>query len=222
MKRNRMVILLVAAIAILALACDTGNLIAFGNPTPTPPRTSRPTFTPRPVSSPTPENSPTPQASPTVAATSTATRAPSATTRPVVTKPTVPPPPPPPQFPVTLGNSYSCPQGSEVWEVIARINSSSSRTFVGDYVVGLLTPGGAIIKSTVSLPTDQVIAGLWVNCRAEKWYPHNVKLDAPELRGQGPFIVRVMRGKNDPTPLSADTKVDFTQAVRWFVEYTVP
>lgn len=62
--------------------------------------------------------------------------------------------------------------------------------------------------------------GLDINCRVSKWYPYNIKIDTSEFRGQGPFVVRMIKSKTDATPLSADLPIDFSQPKIWFVVYT--
>lgn len=211
------------SLALLALACDAGSLVALVKPpTETPTRTLRPTFTPRPSATDTPEDTATPAATDTPEASPTATRrAVVATPRPAATKP--PAPPPPPQFPVSFQDGYMCPQSGPVWQVIARVNRSSPPAiFLGGYTVGLFSPSGALIKTDETVPDGQQVNGLWINCRVDKVFPYNSKLDAPELRGQGPFIVRVIKSKTDLTPLSPDFKVDFSQQSIWFVFFQAP
>jgi hypothetical protein len=208
-------------IAFVLLACETSSIVALVvKPTVTPTRTRRPTFTPRPSDTATPEPTDTPAATDTLEPSATPTRhVVAATPKPVATKPPAPPP-----LPVSLADGYSCPQSGPVWQVIARVNRSTPPAiFLGGYTIALLNSSGAILKTTVTVPDGQQVNGLWINCRVDKVFPYNSKIDAPEYRGQsGPFIVRVIKSANDPTPLSPDFKVDFSQQAIWFVFFMAP
>jgi len=111
-----------------------------------------------------------------------------------------------------------------VYDVLARIRSASSRKMMGGYFLALLTPGGQIVPGQVfeSVPDEYQFNGLYSNCKVDKWWNHNMKLDAVELRGKGPYLVRVIRSKTDPSPLSKDVQVDFKVPIRWIIEYQVP
>lgn len=222
MGKNRALALLGAAVVMLAiLACDTGSLVSLVSPTATRTKTPRPTFTPLPTSTSTPEDTPAPAATDTPNVPPSPTKRATATVRPATPKPTVPPAPPPPQFPVTFQEGYDCSQGGPVYEIIGRINRSSSPPiFLGNYVLALLSPDGRLLKTAESVPDGQQVMGLDINCRVSKWYPYNIKIDASEFRGQGPFIVRIVKSKTDATPLSADFPVDFSQSKISFVVYT--
>jgi hypothetical protein len=208
-------------VAFALLACEASNVVALVvKPTVTPTRTLRPTFTPRPSATPTPQDTATPQPTdtpePSIAPTR---RVVVATPKPVATKPPAPPP-----LPVSIADGYVCPQSGPVWQVIARVNRSTPPSiFLGGYTIALLNSNGQILKTDVTVPDGQQVNGLWINCRVDKVFPYNSKIDAPEYRGQaGPFIVRVIKSANDPTPLSPDFKVDFTQQAIWFVFFTAP
>jgi hypothetical protein len=221
--KNRTIVFVFAAVAVLTLpACDAGSLIALVSPTATPTRTPRPTFTPRPASSPTPEESPTPAPTATLAASPTPTQRAAATARPA-TKPPAPTPVPGPQFPVTLNEGYFCEQAqSPIWKITGRINRSTEpRIFLGGYVLGLFAADGRFLKASVPSAYDgnqtHTIGG---NCRVEKWYLSNLEIDVTEFRGQLPLIVRIIKSKLDPAPLSKDFRMDFTTPGHYFVEYT--
>ncbi len=223
MKRNRAIVLLASAVALLSLlGCDAIPLISSLRSTATPTRTPRPTFTRRPEFTPTPEDTPTPAltdtpiTSPLPIASPTATRR-VATARPTTPKP--PPPPPPPQFPVTMINNYSCGQGSEVWEIIGSVRRSTSPSiFLGNYVLGLFSSDGRLLKaSDPSYPDGQQVMALDISCQQSKQFPYNIKIDATDFRGKGGFFVRIIKSQGDATPLSDNVPVDFTQPVRWFV-----
>ncbi len=64
------------------------------------------------------------------------------------------------------------------------------------------------------------VVALDISCQQSKQFPYNIKVDATELRGKGPYIIRLMRSKSDATPLAQDLQVDFNQPVRWFVFYS--
>lgn len=224
LKSKRLAMVGVVFLALTLLACEATNLVAMINPpTETPTRTPRPTFTPFPSDTPTPEDTAT------VAPTDTPEPSPTPTRRAVVVPasrpaPTKPPAAPPkPQFAMNLIDGYSCPQSGPVWQVIARVNRSTPPAiFLGGYTVALLSPSGQILKTDVTVPDGQQVNGLWINCRVDKVFPYNSKIDAPDLRGQGPFIVRVIKSKTDPTPLSPDYTVNFSQQAIWFVFFTAP
>ncbi len=223
MNRRRAILLMGAALAALVLlACDGGTLISFSSPTATRTRTRRPTFTPRPSLTPTPSDTETPSASETPNVSATPTKRPVATARPVTPKPTVPPPPPPPSFAVTIDAGYFCPQPNDpIWEIIARVNRASPPSiFLGGYVLGIYGSDGTRVgTSEPSVPNDQAVAGLDINCRASKFYPYNAKVDVSAYRMHVPLTIRVLRSKSDNTPISPDFKADFAEPGRYFVEY---
>ncbi|MCL4393576.1 MAG: hypothetical protein M1482_01985 [Chloroflexi bacterium] len=220
MENKRLIGMLgVIGMTLLLLACEGSNVVALiSPPTPTATRTPRPTFTPRPTETETPADTPTPEATNTPRPLPTATRRPAATA-----KPPEPTAVPAPVFPVSILDSYSCPQSGNVWQVIARVNRSTPPAiFLGDYTIALVDPSGAIVKTDVTVPDGQQVMGLWINCRVDKVFPYNAKIDAPEYRGQGGFKVRVIKSAGDHTALSPDIPVDFSQQSIWFVFFTAP
>lgn len=201
------------------LACDTSDVIALlgATPTPIPTRTPRATFTPRP-----PDETATPEATATV--NKTPTRVAVATARPPTAKPATAAPAAP-QFPVTLTESYPCPQTAAVYEIAARIQDPNPpKRFLGDYVIEIRSPDGSFNKIGLSVPSGQEYATFLggTDCRAANFWPYNVKIDAAEVRGQGPFLVRIVRSDKDRTPISADVTVDFKQPTRWIIYYFAP
>lgn len=228
MKKNRPTVLLISALAVLSISgCGTIPLISSLGATATPTRTPRPTFTPRPQFTPTPEDTPTPVLSDTPVASTSPIGSPTATRRVATARPTTPKPPTPsplPQFPVIVINNYSCQQGSEVWEVIGSIRRSTSPAiFLGNYVLGLFSSDGRLVKaSDPSLPDPYQVMALDINCQQSKQFPYNMKIDATEFRGRSGFFVRIIKSQGDATPLSANVPTDFSQPVRWFVFFNAP
>lgn len=223
MLKNRQVVFLIAAIAVLALlACDAGTVISMINPTATPTRTPRPTFTPRVIASPTPEESPTPIPSPTRATSPTPTQRVVATSKPAATKPPAPTAVPVPQFPVTLSQGYFCEQPqSPIWKVTGRINRTGSSYFLGGYTLGVFAADGGFLKASAPSAYDgnQTVT-IGGNCRAEKWYQSNLEIDVTEFRGQLPLIIRMIRSASDRTAISKDFRLDFPTPGHYFVEYS--
>ncbi len=224
MKKNRTTVLLIFALTLLStMGCGSIPLISSLASTATPTRTPRPTFTRRPEFTPTPEDTPTPVLSDTPVTAPSPIASPTATRRAVATaRPTTPPPPPPPPLPVTMINNYSCQQGSEVWEIIGSVRRSSSPSiFLGNYVLGLFSSDGRLLKaSDPSYPDGQQVMALDISCQQSKQFPYNIKVDATEFRGKSGFFVRIIKSQGDATPLSANVPVDFTQPVRWFVFFS--
>ena len=214
-------------VAITLLACDGGEIIALAtNPTATSTRTPRPTFTPRPSETPLAVDTPIPAATETPAATAPATKKPAVSSVAVSSKASsvAPPPPAAPSYSVNFLESYTCEQGADVYDVLGRIRSASTRKMLGGFVIAILTPSGQIIPGLTfeSVPDEYQFNGLYSNCKVDKWWNHNMKLDASELRGKGSFLVRVIKSKTDPTPLSKDVPVDFKLPIRYIIEYSVP
>lgn len=220
-------------IALTLLACDGPTLVGFVNPTETPTKTPRPTFTPRatfttaPQDTPTPAPTDTPSAPATSAATATATKRPAtgATPRPATKAPAAPPVAAAPSFNVSLQKAYFCEQPNDpIWEVIGRINRSSPPAiFLGGYYIAVLGPDGKFlgISKEAARDGDQVI-DFNFNCQVSNWYAYNVKIDVSEWRLQLPLTFRIVRSKNDLTPLSPDYKADFGKPGRYFLEYNAP
>ncbi len=220
MGRKLYLVMLFAAMLIV-LACDTSSFIALNNPTATATRTPRPTFTPRP--SPTPEQSPTPE--PTLTVVPSPVPSPTqrvvATARPATPKPPAPTPIPAPTFPVTLSDAYFCEQPqSPVWKITARVNRGNTSYFLGGYILGVFTADGKFLKASEPSAYDgnQTIT-IGGNCRVAKWYQSNLEIDVTEFRAQLPLIVRIIKSKDDHTPLSKDFRADFAVPGHYYIQY---
>ena len=220
-KFSPKIAMVAAILATSLLACDLGlgniGQISFGAPTPSRTRTPRPTFTPRVESTATPEDTATPPATDTPVKTVTTTRAPVVVVR-TATKP--PAPPPPPSLPIKLVLSYGCGQDG-IYEIVGSIRKPGS-FFLGGYVMGLLTLDGRILKTGISDSDEAKTMPFDISCQRSGVLPLNLKIDATEFRTKGPFIVRIIKSENDPTPLSPNVTVEFNTPGRTFVFYDVP
>ncbi len=224
MRSQRTIFLLgMVLIALGLLACDTGNLIAFANPTATRTRTPRPTFTPRPSVTSTPADTETPSATETPTKAPTATKAPVATARPVTKAPTAPPPPPAPSFSITV-DGYQCAQpNSPIWKITGRVNRAQPpNIFLGGYVMAVFAPDGKFLKASEPSAQDEYATmTLNGNCQVYNRYRSNVEVDVTEFRLQVPLTVRIIKSKTDTTPLSPGFKVDFAQPGNYYLQFNV-
>ncbi len=225
MTKKRAFLLLGAVVLMAALSsCDAVNLIGLSRATPTFTKTPRPTFTSVPTMTATPEETLTPiptltPQGPTVPPTSTRRPVVPVTPRPATPKP--PTPVPAPSFSVALSDGYLCEQpGSPVWKITARINKTDSSFFLGGYILGAFTSDGRFLKaSEPSAPDEYTTMTLNGNCRVTNRYRSNAELDVTELRGSIPLIIRVIKSKSDPSPLSPGFKADFPQPGHYYLQF---
>ena len=216
-------ILVIAFLGIMALACDTGNLIALGSTTPT--RTPRPTFTPQPTFTSTPEDTATPEPTNTPLVSPTTQRTTTPTARPVVVAktPTKPAPPPPPQFAWHQRPDMSvqgrCDAGPSVFEIKGRVFDQTVNAYVGGIHVVVLDKTGAIANQIDSWGPESMNPEWGVSCFEPK-NSFNYQMDISAARESGPLTVRLSRGKNDPTPISDNVRIDITSGGgRWYIDW---
>jgi hypothetical protein len=224
-NKHFFVIIAIAAIALMLLACDTTDLIvALLNPaTETPTRTPRPTFTPRPSITPTPEDTPTPEATATPKASATPTR------RVVVATPRPPTPRPPTQPPAPqfawrqspeLGRQGLCPAGPGTFEVKGRIRLNND--YVGGIHIVLLDSTGKVISQMDSTPKEFLNPEWGVSCFEEKNL-FSYQLDGSAGRMNQPMTLRLTRSATDLTPISPDIKLTFpSEGGRFYIDWVSP
>ncbi len=211
----------ILSLALMALACDAGTLVALVRPpTETPTRTPRPTFTPRPSVTDTPEDTSTPQATDTPEASSTPTRrAVVATPRPAATK--IPAPPPPPQFAWQVksndGSHGKCATGAPTFQVKGRIFSGS------DYLAGvhvvLLDKDSKVVAQGDSWGRDQMNLEFGVSCFEDKNL-FNYQLDGTAGWFNGPLILRLTKSASDPTPISPNVPITWdASGGRYYIDF---
>ncbi len=227
MNKNRKRILIsVALVALTVLACDAGTFTALlpgGAATATP--TIRPTFTRRPSPTPAIEDTPTPEPSPTAAP--TASPAPTQrivpTARPATKAPAAPTPVPAPVFSWKQNPNTpqgQCPSGAGTYEVKGRVQLNGKYTG-GITIIALDKTGKVIAKATSKDPIE--MNPEWgVSCFEEK-NMFSYQMDLSAGRNEGPFALRVVRGANDLTPLSADVRIAFdSSGGRFYIDWVSP
>lgn len=224
MERNRVLMLGMAVLFTLTLACNLDTvttLVARATTTPTSTRTPRPTFTPYHTA--TPEPTSTPEATATRAPSFTPTTRAVATARPATKAPTAPPAP---QFVWRRGDNLDkqgmCPAGPGTFEVKGRIYSNALKAYVGGVHIIALDNSGKVIARMDSLYPQQLNPEWGVNCRESK-NMFNYQLDVAAGRGNQPITIRIVRSSADLTPISPDVTIQFgPEGGRYYLDWVTP
>ncbi|MGB8646395.1 MAG: hypothetical protein WCF84_14245 [Anaerolineae bacterium] len=215
--------------------------------TPRPTFTPRPSATTIPSATATEAATDTPAPTDTLEAQATDTVPPQPTKTKVSPKPvqpTNPPAPPKPILPIYPDNSYGngltqnfCGQGGSVYEIIVymKMAGDKPRAWATGYTFGVFAPDGTWLtdynkNKLISPPTDdarQAGTGFGYNCLHGGSFTdlekYNGKLDVGDAvrAGNKTMILRFVKSSTDPTPLSPDITLDFSQTGRWWLWFGV-
>jgi len=119
-----------------------------------------------------------------------------------------------------IGSQGLCPAGPSVYEIKGRIMLNGKYT--GGIHVIALDSTGKITNQMDSLYEEQMNLEWGVNCREDK-NRFNYQLDVSAGRMNQPFNVRITRGANDLTPLSADVQIRFeADGGRFYLDWVSP
>ena len=119
-----------------------------------------------------------------------------------------------------FGSQGLCPQSDGIYEIKGRVRQNND--YVGGIHVVALDSTGKIISQMDSIIKDYMNLEWGVNCREDKNL-FNYQLDVTAGRMNQPFNVRITRGANDLTPLSADVQIRFDAGGgRYYLDWTSP
>lgn len=241
LKKFALFLFAFSSLIFAVTACDSTSFLTQNDATGTPTRTPRPTFTPRPRATDTPEATETPLEEITDTSDADVTETPEEVeatptkkpAAPVATRkpqPTAPPQPTVPSLPLTVSDSFACPQDGifEITVSVKKPGKPGHRPYAAGLYFAAFDQSGRLLqdgagKNLIAVTGEESSVSFGANCQREASRLHpdspNGKLDVGDAARAGTtsMIIRFIKSPSDMTPTSADIPIDFGSGARLWV-----